>query len=143
MAAAARVIDGKAVAGELRARVAARAAALPFRPGLRVVRLGDDPASGVYVRNKDRAALAAGFDSATLHLPADTAEAALLDRIGEFNADGEVDGILVQLPLPPQIRQEAVVDAIEPLKDVDGFHPVNAGLLATRQRLPGALHPRV
>jgi methylenetetrahydrofolate dehydrogenase (NADP+) / methenyltetrahydrofolate cyclohydrolase len=133
MAAAARVIDGKAVAGELRARVAARAAALPFRPGLRVVRLGDDPASGVYVRNKDRAALAAGFDSATLHLPADTSEAALLDRIGEFNADGEVDGILVQLPLPPQIRQEAVVDAIEPLKDVDGFHPVNAGLLATRQ----------
>ena len=133
MAAAARVIDGKAVAGELRARVAARAAALPFRPGLRVVRLGDDPASGVYVRNKDRAALAAGFDSATLHLPADTSEAALLDRIAEFNADGEVDGILVQLPLPPQIRQEAVVDAIEPLKDVDGFHPVNAGLLATRQ----------
>ena len=133
MAAAARLIDGKAVAGELRARVAARAAALPFRPGLRVVRLGDDPASGVYVRNKDRAALAAGFDSATLHLPADTSEAALLDRIAEFNADGEVDGILVQLPLPPQIRQEAVVDAIEPLKDVDGFHPVNAGLLATRQ----------
>lgn len=130
---AARVIDGKAVALRLRARVAARAAGLPFRPGLRVVRVGDDPASGVYVRNKDRAALAAGFDSATLRLPADVSEAGLLFAVGELNADPAVDGILVQLPLPPQIRQEAVVDGIDPAKDVDGFHPVNAGLLATRQ----------
>ena len=129
----ARVIDGKAAAARLRGRVAARVAALAFRPGLRVVRVGDDPASGVYVRNKDRAALAAGFDSATLRLPADTEEAALLDLIGELNADPAVDGILVQLPLPPRIRQEAVVDAIDPAKDVDGFHPVNAGLLSTRQ----------
>ena len=129
----ARTIDGKALAERLRGRVAARAAALPFRPGLRVVRVGDDPASGVYVRNKDRAALAAGFDSATLHLPADTAEAALLDLIGGLNADPAVDGILVQLPLPPQIRPEAVVEAIDPAKDVDGFHPLNAGLLAKRQ----------
>jgi methylenetetrahydrofolate dehydrogenase (NADP+)/methenyltetrahydrofolate cyclohydrolase len=98
-----------------------------------VVRVGDDPASAVYVRNKDRAALAAGFDSATLQLPADTAEAALLDVVGGLNADPAVDGILVQLPLPPQVRQEAVVDAIDPAKDVDGFHPLNAGLLATRQ----------
>jgi methylenetetrahydrofolate dehydrogenase (NADP+)/methenyltetrahydrofolate cyclohydrolase len=131
--AAARVIDGKAVAGRLRGLVAARAAALPFRPGLRVVRVGDDPASGVYVRNKDRAALAAGFDSATLHLPADTGEAALLDLVGELNADPAVDGILVQLPLPPWIRPEAVVEAISPAKDVDGFHPLNAGLLARRR----------
>jgi methylenetetrahydrofolate dehydrogenase (NADP+) / methenyltetrahydrofolate cyclohydrolase len=131
---AARIIDGKAVAGRLRGRVAARVAALPFRPGLRVVRVGDDPASGVYVRNKDRAALAAGFDIATLRLPADTAEAALLDLVGELNEDPAVDGILVQLPLPPHIRQEAVVDAVRPDKDVDGFHPVNAGLLSTRQR---------
>ncbi|GAA0575757.1 bifunctional methylenetetrahydrofolate dehydrogenase/methenyltetrahydrofolate cyclohydrolase FolD [Craurococcus roseus] len=130
---AARVIDGKAVAQRLRARVAERVAALPFRPGLRVVRVGDDPASGVYVRNKDRAALAAGFDSETVLLPADVRETALLYLIGELNADPAVDGILVQLPLPPQIRQEAVVDAIDPAKDVDGFHPVNAGLLATRQ----------
>ena len=129
----ARTIDGKALAERLRGRVAARAAALPFRPGLRVVRVGDDPASGVYVRNKDRAALAAGFDSATLHLPADTAKAALLDLIGGLNADPAVDGILVQLPLPPQIRPEAVVEAIDPAKDVDGFHPLNAGLLAKRQ----------
>jgi methylenetetrahydrofolate dehydrogenase (NADP+) / methenyltetrahydrofolate cyclohydrolase len=131
--AAARVIDGKAVAQRLRARVAERVAALPFRPGLRVVRVGDDPASGVYVRNKDRAALAAGFDSETVLLPAGVRETALLYLIGELNADPAVDGILVQLPLPPQIRQEAVVDAIDPAKDVDGFHPVNAGLLATRQ----------
>ncbi len=131
---AARVIDGKAVALRLRGRVAERAAPLPFRPGLRVVRVGDDPASAVYVRNKDRAALAAGFDSATLQLPAEVGEAALLDLVGELNADPEVDGILVQLPLPPHIRQEAVVDAVDPAKDVDGFHPVNAGLLATRQR---------
>ena len=130
----ARTIDGKALAERLRGRVAARAAALPFRPGLRVVRVGDDPASGVYVRNKDRTALAAGFDSATLRLPADTAEAALLDLVGELNEDPAVDGILVQLPLPPHIRQEAVVDAVRPDKDVDGFHPVNAGLLSTRQR---------
>ena len=126
-------MDGKAVALRLRGRVADRVAALPFRPGLRVVRVGEDPASGVYVRNKNRAALAAGFDSATLHLPLDTPEAALLDLVGELNADPAVDGILVQLPLPPQIRQEAVVDAIDPAKDVDGFHPVNAGLLAARQ----------
>jgi methylenetetrahydrofolate dehydrogenase (NADP+)/methenyltetrahydrofolate cyclohydrolase len=129
----ARIIDGKAVALRLRARIAERAAALPFRPGLRVVRVGDDPASGIYVRNKDRAALAAGFDSATILLPSGVQEAALLARIDELNADPDVDGILVQLPLAPQIRQEAVVDAIDPAKDVDGFHPVNAGLLATRQ----------
>ena len=131
--AAARIIDGKAVGERLRAAVAARVAGLPFRPGLRVVRVGDDPASGVYVRNKDRAAAACGFDSATLHLPADTTEAALLDLIARLNADPAVDGILVQLPLPPQIRQDRVIAAVDPAKDVDGFHPVNAGLLATAQ----------
>ncbi len=129
----ARIIDGKAVAERLRAGLAARIATLPFRPGLRVVRVGDDPASGVYVRNKDRAAAAAGFDSATIALPADTTEAELLALVGRLNADPAVDGILVQLPLPPQIRQDAVVAAIDPAKDVDGFHPVNAGRLVTQQ----------
>jgi methylenetetrahydrofolate dehydrogenase (NADP+)/methenyltetrahydrofolate cyclohydrolase len=129
----ARVIDGKVVAERLRAEVARRAAALPFRPGLRVVRVGDDPASGVYVRNKDRAAAAAGFDSETVHLPADTSEAALLAQVAALNADPAVDGILVQLPLPPQIRQDAVIAALDPAKDVDGFHPLNAGLLASGQ----------
>ena len=129
----ARILDGKAIAARLRARLAERVAALPFRPGLRVVRVGDDPASGVYVRNKDRAAQEVGFDSATLHLPADTTEAALLAVIAALNADPTVDGILVQLPLPPQIRPEAAIAAVDPAKDVDGFHPLNAGRLAAGQ----------
>jgi len=126
----ARILDGKAIAARLRAGLKARLAALPFRPGLRVVRVGDDPASGVYVRNKDRAAREAGFDSATLHLPADTTEAQLLATIAALNADPAVDGILLQLPLPPQIRPEAAISAVDPAKDVDGFHPMNAGRLA-------------
>jgi methylenetetrahydrofolate dehydrogenase (NADP+)/methenyltetrahydrofolate cyclohydrolase len=129
----AKIIDGKAVAERLRAGLAERIATLPFRPGLRVVRIGDDPASGVYVRNKDRAALTAGFDSATIHLPAETIESDLLALIARLNADPAVDGILVQLPLPPQIRADAVIAAVDPAKDVDGFHPVNAGRLASRQ----------
>ncbi|WP_149538214.1 bifunctional methylenetetrahydrofolate dehydrogenase/methenyltetrahydrofolate cyclohydrolase FolD [Siccirubricoccus phaeus] len=129
----ARIIDGKQVAEGLRTRLAARIATLPFRPGLRVVRVGDDPASGVYVRNKDRAAAAAGFDSATLHLPPTATEAELLAVIAELNADPAVDGILVQLPLPPQIRAEAAIAAVDPAKDVDGFHPLNAGRLAAGQ----------
>ena len=129
----ARIIDGKAVAERLRGQLAERIATLPFRPGLRVVRVGDDPASGVYVRNKDRAAAAAGFDSATIHLPADTRESDLLMLVEDLNIDPAVDGILVQLPLPPQIRPEMVIAAIDPAKDVDGFHPMNAGRLATQQ----------
>jgi methylenetetrahydrofolate dehydrogenase (NADP+)/methenyltetrahydrofolate cyclohydrolase len=132
----ARILDGKALAARLRARVAERARAAGIVPGLRFIRVGEDPASVVYVRNKDRAAAEAGFDSATILLPADATEAALLAEIARLNADPAVDGILVQLPLPPQIRAEAVLDAIDPAKDVDGFHPVNAGLLATgRPRL--------
>jgi methylenetetrahydrofolate dehydrogenase (NADP+)/methenyltetrahydrofolate cyclohydrolase len=132
----ARILDGKALAASLRARIAVRAHGIGIAPGLRVIRVGDDPASVVYVRNKDRAAAEAGFDSATILLPADATEAALLTEIARLNADPAVDGILVQLPLPPQIRPEAVLDAVDPAKDVDGFHPVNAGLLATgRPRL--------
>jgi len=129
----ARILDGKAIAARLRARLAERVAALPFRPGLRVVRVGDDPASGVYVRNKDRAAQEVGFDSATIHLPADTTESALLATIAQLNADPAVDGILVQLPLPAQIHAEAAIAAVDPAKDVDGFHPLNAGRLAAGQ----------
>ena len=125
----ARIIDGKAVAAALREQVAARAAALPWRPGLAVVLVGDDPASGVYVRAKDRAATAAGIAAQTIRLPAATTEADLLGVIARLNADAEVDGILVQLPLPPQIRARAVIEAIDPAKDVDGFHPVNVGRL--------------
>ncbi len=129
----ATIIDGKAVAATLRQDIAARVAGLGFRPGLRVVRVGDDPASGVYVRNKDKAAKEVGFDSATIALPEDTTEAALLAEVARLNADPAVDGILVQLPLPPQIRADRVIAAVAPGKDVDGFHPLNAGLLASGQ----------
>ena len=126
----ARILDGKALGARLRAGLAARIATLPFKPGLRVVRVGEDPASGVYVRNKDRAAAEAGFDSATIHLPQTTTEADLLAEIARLNADPAVDGILVQLPLPAHIRAEAAIAAVDSHKDVDGFHPLNAGRLA-------------
>jgi methylenetetrahydrofolate dehydrogenase (NADP+) / methenyltetrahydrofolate cyclohydrolase len=126
----ARILDGKALGARLRAGLAARIAGLPFKPGLRVVRVGEDPASGVYVRNKDRAAAEAGFDSATVHLPESTTEADLLAEIARLNADPAVDGILVQLPLPAHIRAEASIAKVDPRKDVDGFHPLNAGRLA-------------
>jgi len=126
----ARILDGKALGARLRTGLAARIAGLPFKPGLRVVRVGEDPASGVYVRNKDRAAAEAGFDSATIHLPETTTEADLLAEITRLNADPAVDGILVQLPLPAHIRAEAAIAAVDPRKDVDGFHPLNAGRLA-------------
>jgi methylenetetrahydrofolate dehydrogenase (NADP+)/methenyltetrahydrofolate cyclohydrolase len=127
----ARLIDGKAVASALRASVATRVAALPYRPGLVVVLVGDDPASVTYVRNKDKAAVEAGIDASTIRLPADTTQSALLARIETLNADPAVDGILVQLPLPPHIDAAAIVEAVDPAKDVDGFHPVNVGRLAS------------
>ena len=129
----ARLIDGKAVAAALRAALATRVAALPFRPGLAVILVGDNPASTVYVRNKDRAAAAAGLSAHTIRLPATTPEAALLAEIARLNADPAIDGILVQLPLPPQIASQRVLAAIDPAKDVDGFHPLNVGALAAGQ----------
>ena len=126
----ARIIDGKAVAAALRAEVAARVAGLSFQPGLTVVLVGDDPASAVYVRSKDRAAREAGIAAHTIRLPAETTEAALLAEVRRLNDDPTVDGILVQLPLPAHIRAQAVIEAIDPAKDVDGFHPLNTGHLA-------------
>ena len=126
---AARVMDGKAAAAALRAEVAARTAALPYRPGLVVVLVGDNPASAVYVRNKDRAAQEAGLAVRTVRLPADVAAAELMAVIAGLNADPEVDGILVQLPLPDAIPPRPVLEAIDPAKDVDGFHPLNVGRL--------------
>lgn len=130
-----QILDGKAVAERLRGKLAERIAVLSFKPGLVVVRVGEDPASGVYVRNKDRAATQAGFASRTQHLPEETSEAELLAEIAALNADPEVDGILVQLPLPKHIRSEMAIAAVDPAKDVDGFHPINAGKLASG--LPG------
>ncbi len=126
----ARIIDGKAIAADHRRRVADRVRGLGFRPGLAVVLVGDDPASAVYVRSKDRAAQEAGIDAQTIRLPADTTQAALLAQVAALNADPAVDGILVQLPLPRSIDPQAVIAAIDPAKDVDGFHPLNVGRLA-------------
>ncbi len=127
----ARIIDGKAVAASLRAALAERVATLPFRPGLAVILVGDDPASVVYIRSKDRAACAAGIAAHTIRLPADTSEQVLLTRIARLNADPAIDGVLVQQPLPVHISTQAVIEAVDPEKDVDGFHPLNAGRLAT------------
>ncbi len=126
----ARIIDGKAIAATLRGQVGARVATLGFRPGLAVVLVGEDPASTVYVRNKNHAATAAGLATETIRLPAATSQAELLRVVARLNADADTDAILVQLPLPPQIAVRAVIEAIDPAKDVDGFHPVNVGRLA-------------
>ena len=126
-------IDGKARADRLLVDVAAATAKLKeaagFAPGLCAVLVGDDPASRVYVRNKGKSATAAGIASFQETLPASTGEADLLALIGRLNADDRVDGILVQLPLPKHIDPQRVIDAIDPAKDVDGFHVRNVGLL--------------
>ena len=132
----ARIIDGKAIAASLRAEVAGEVATLVARrgvqPGLAVVLVGDDPASHVYVRNKAQQTREVGMRSVEIRLPVSTGQTELLERIAALNADPLVHGILVQLPLPPQIDATAVIEAIAPTKDVDGFHPVNIGLLASR-----------
>lgn len=128
-----RIIDGKAVAAELRAEIAVEVAALKgqgLTPGLAVVLVGEDPASQVYVRNKGAQTLEAGMASFEHKLPADTPEADLLALVQRLNADPRVHGILVQLPLPGHIDSMKVLSAIDPAKDVDGFHVVNAGRLA-------------
>lgn len=126
----AKIIDGKAVAAGLRGQVAKKVASLPWQPGLTVVLVGDDPASAVYVRNKDKAASDAGLAVRTIRLPTATSEAELIATVRGLNDDPSVDGILVQMPLPAQIRSDAVIDSIDPAKDVDGLHSRNAGLLA-------------
>jgi methylenetetrahydrofolate dehydrogenase (NADP+)/methenyltetrahydrofolate cyclohydrolase len=135
----ARIIDGKAFAATLRERVAEGAAevaaATNRKPGLAVVLVGEDPASAVYVRSKGKATLAAGMESFEHRLPADTTQEALETLVDRLNSDPAVDGILVQLPLPKQLDESAIITRIDPDKDVDGFHPVNAGRLATG--LPG------
>jgi methylenetetrahydrofolate dehydrogenase (NADP+)/methenyltetrahydrofolate cyclohydrolase len=130
----AALIDGKAIAEGLRARVGAAVAGLARQgvtPGLAVVLVGENPASQVYVRNKGRQTVAAGMRSFDHTLPATLSETDLLALVARLNADPSVDGILVQLPLPPHIDAKRVIEAIDPEKDVDGFHPVNAGRLMT------------
>lgn len=131
----ARLIDGKAIAAAVRAQVKERVAEFTartgVRPGLTVVLVGEDPASQVYVRNKGKAASEAGLLSHQIDLPASTPERDLLDLVARLNADDAVHGILVQLPLPEQIDEAKVIEAIDPRKDVDGLHPMNAGRLFT------------
>ncbi len=131
----ARIIDGKTIAAELRGNVAdaARRLASEHRivPGLAVILVGANPASESYVRSKAKATVEAGLQSFDHRLPDSVSEAELLALVARLNADGAVHGILVQLPLPPQIDAQKVIAAIDPDKDVDGFHPVNAGRLAT------------
>jgi len=133
------VMDGKAVAAKVRAEVAIRAKEFAGkfgrRPGLAVVQVGQDPASSVYVRNKRRSSVEAEIDSIAHDLPETTTQAEILDLVHALNRNPRVDGILVQLPLPKGIDTNVVMDAVDPAKDVDGFHPVNTGLLA--QKRPG------
>lgn len=133
----AQLIDGKALAEQLRTDFTQRAAALAARagrrPGLAVILVGDNPASQVYVRNKVKACEDVGFASVLERHGADLSEAALLERIAALNADAAIDGILVQLPLPAHIDAQKVIEAISPAKDVDGFHVASAGALMVGQ----------
>jgi methylenetetrahydrofolate dehydrogenase (NADP+)/methenyltetrahydrofolate cyclohydrolase len=135
----ARLIDGKTIALEIKRRVREATDQLEVRgarrPGLAVVMVGDSAASQVYVRNKRRSCIESGIFSSAHDLPASTSEIELLTLIALLNADSAIDGILVQLPLPPQMRPRAVIEAIDPAKDVDGFHPYNLGRLAQREPL--------
>jgi len=124
-----RVIDGKAAAAVLRTRVAAAARVARVAPGLATVLVGADPASEVYVRSKHKAALEAGFRNFEHKLPATTSHAELLALVQRLNGDAEVDGVLVQLPLPAGLDARAALEALDPAKDVDGFHTRNVGLL--------------
>ena len=133
----ARIIDGKAFAAGIREKVARRVGLLKadhgVTPGLAVVQVGDDPASLVYTRNKTKQAVEAEMASFKFDLAAETTQEDLLRKISELNEDPRVNGILVQLPLPDRIEEHAVINAVDPAKDVDGFHTINTGLLATGQ----------
>lgn len=130
----AQILDGKALAAEIRSEVKTQVAALAEKgvsTALAVILVGDDSASQVYVRNKIKACADTGIRSLEFRMPAETTQQQLLAKIAELNADESVDGILVQLPLPKQINADAVISAIDPAKDVDGFHMANAGALVT------------
>jgi methylenetetrahydrofolate dehydrogenase (NADP+)/methenyltetrahydrofolate cyclohydrolase len=133
----AQLLDGKAVAARVRAEVAKRSAEFASshgrRPGLAVVQVGEDPASSVYVRNKRKSSLEAGIESFAYDLPVTTPETEILALVHALNHDDRVDGILIQLPLPKGMNADRVMDAVDPAKDVDGFHPVNTGLLAQKR----------
>ena len=123
------IIDGKEIAKKLRSSIAKQVAKLDRKPGLAVILVGDDPASAVYVRNKDNACKEVGFYSEKINKPLDITQAALLAEVERLNKDDKIDGILVQLPLPSHLDANQVIEAINPNKDVDGFHSENVGKL--------------
>lgn len=125
----AAVIDGKAIAADVRAAISARTAKLSIKPGLAVLLIGEDPASDVYVTMKERAAKEVGFHSVVERYPADVPEADILARIDQLNHDPTIHGFFVQMPVPKHIDPDRIMRAIDPAKDVDGFHPTNQGLL--------------
>ena len=131
------ILDGKALAAKERAKSGARAHEFARRhgrkPGLAVVQVGEDPASSVYVRNKRKSCEEAGIESISHDLPVTVSQQAVLELVRDLNHDNRIDGILVQLPLPSHIDSTHIMDAIDPAKDVDGFHPLNTGLLAQKR----------
>ena len=143
MAVTARVLDGKALAAriidEVRVQVAARVGAGKPRPALATILIGDNPASGIYVRSKQKNAKQAGIETFDHRLPDSTSTDELLTLVEQLNRDDAVSGVLIQQPVPPQIDMTRVIHELDPVKDVDGFHPINAGLVALG--LPGAVEP--
>ena len=138
------IIDGKRIAAKVRGEVAERVRQLRARgvvPGLTVVRVGEDPASAIYVRGKRKACEEVGIQSAEHHLPATATQGELMELVARLNADPSVHGILVQLPLPDQIDEDPILDAVDPRKDADGFHPFNVGCLWTGKAAPRACTP--
>ncbi|MCP3668436.1 MAG: bifunctional methylenetetrahydrofolate dehydrogenase/methenyltetrahydrofolate cyclohydrolase FolD [Gammaproteobacteria bacterium] len=142
----AQILDGKAIAADLRADIKGKVEQMVQAgerpPGLAVILVGENPASQVYVRNKQRSCEEVGFYSALERLPVDTTEEALLERIDQLNADDAIDGILVQLPLPDHIDEEEVIERILPTKDVDGFHPYNVGRLVLKMPILRSCTPK-
>ena len=143
MAVTARVLDGKALAAriidEVRVQVVARVSAGKPRPALATILIGDNPASGIYVRSKQKNAKQAGIETFDHRLPDSTSTDELLTLVKQLNRDDAVSGVLIQQPVPPQIDMTRVIHELDPVKDVDGFHPINAGLVALG--LPGAVEP--
>lgn len=125
----AQIIDGKAIAQKIKEELAAKVLTMAKKPGLAVVLVGEDPASTIYVNSKEKDCLSVGFHSEVFRLPANTSEADLLMLVNKLNNDNNIHGFLVQLPLPEHIDEEKITRAIDPKKDVDGFHPYNTGLL--------------
>ncbi len=142
----AKLLDGDAIAGQLRNTIARRVDERRARglrvPGLAVLLVGDDPASAIYVKHKERDCAQVGIASATYTLPSDTPQAELLARVDALNAEPSIDGILVQLPLPAHIDSNRVIERIAPTKDVDGYHPYNIGRLALRQPVLRSCTPK-